>query len=210
EKNNTAFHEAGHALVARLLPGTDPIHKVTIIPRGRALGLTQQLPIDERHTYNKDYLINNIIVLMGGRAAEEIALNQITTGAGNDIERATKMARKMVCEWGMGKMGPVSFGKKEEHIFLGREMAQSRDFSESTAIEIDDEIKEIVRDAYVKAHKLVSENRKSLEDLSLALLEKESLNGIEVDKIIGIEPEGKKTDDNPERIEQNIDPKHKT
>ena len=202
EKKNTAFHEAGHALVARLLPGTDPIHKVTIIPRGRALGLTQQLPIDERHTYNKDYLINNIIVLMGGRAAEEIALNQITTGAGNDIERATKMARKMVCEWGMGKIGPVSFGKKEEHIFLGREMAQNRDFSEKTALEIDDEIKEIVHDAYVKAHKLVSENRKALNDLSQALLEKESLNGIEVDKIIDIKPEdgGDEIDDSPESV----------
>jgi cell division protease FtsH len=194
EKKNTAYHEAGHALVARLLPGTDPIHKVTIIPRGRALGLTQQLPIDERHTYNKDYLINNIIVLMGGRVAEELALNHITTGAGNDIERATEMARKMVCEWGMGRMGPVSFGKKEEHIFLGREMAQNRDFSEKTAIEIDDEIKEIVNAAYAEAMKLVGDNRKSLDNVALALLEKESLNGTEVDELIGITPVDKKTD----------------
>ena len=195
EKKNTAYHEAGHALVARLLPGTDPIHKVTIIPRGRALGLTQQLPIDERHTYNKDYLINNIIVLMGGRVAEELALNHITTGAGNDIERATEMARKMVCEWGMGRMGPVSFGKKEEHIFLGREMAQNRDFSEKTAIEIDDEIKEIVNNAYAEALKLVGDSRKALDNVALALLEKESLNGSEVDELIGITPVDKKTDD---------------
>ncbi|MBN2809121.1 MAG: ATP-dependent zinc metalloprotease FtsH [Deltaproteobacteria bacterium] len=188
EKLNTAFHEAGHTLVARFLPGTDPIHKVTIIPRGRALGLTQQLPVDERHTYNKEYLINNIIVLMGGRVAEEIALNHITTGAGNDIERATNMARKMVCEWGMGRMGPVSFGKKEEHIFLGREMSQNRDFSEKTAVEIDEEIKEIVHDAYRKAYQIVSENREGLEKLSKALLEKESLNGPDIDALIGIAP----------------------
>ena len=188
EKINTAFHEAGHALVARFLPDTDPIHKVTIIPRGRALGLTQQLPIDERHTYNKDYLINNIKVLMGGRAAEETALNDITTGAGNDIERATEIARKMVCEWGMGSMGPVSFGKKEEHIFLGREMSENRNFSEKTAVEIDDEIKEIVRDAYVAAKKLVTEHRQSLEDLANALLEKETVNGPEVDEIFGLKP----------------------
>jgi len=187
EKNNTAFHEAGHALVARFLPGTDPIHKVTIIPRGRALGLTQQLPIDERHTYNKDYLINNIRVLMGGRVAEELALNHITTGAGNDIERATEMARKMVCEWGMGKMGPVSFGKKEEHIFLGREMAENRNFSEQTAVEIDTEIKQIVHDAYAEAKKIVAEHRKELKDLANYLLDKESINGPEVDKILGIE-----------------------
>jgi len=194
EKINTAYHEAGHALVARLLPGTDPIHKVTIIPRGRALGLTQQLPIDERHTYNKDYLINNIIVLLGGRVAEEIALNHITTGAGNDIERATNLARKMVCEWGMGRMGPVSFGKKEEHIFLGREMAQNRDFSEKTAIEIDDEIKEIVHDAHAKALQLVTDNRQSLDKLAQKLLEKESINGIEVDEIIGLVQTGATTD----------------
>ncbi|MCD6292643.1 MAG: ATP-dependent zinc metalloprotease FtsH [Deltaproteobacteria bacterium] len=205
EKNNTAYHEAGHALIARLLPGTDPIHKVTIIPRGRALGLTQQLPIDERHTYNKEYLINNIIVLMGGRVAEELALNHITTGAGNDIERATEMARKMVCEWGMGHMGPVSFGKKEEHIFLGREMAQNRDFSEKTAIEIDDEIKEIVNAAYAEALKLVGNNRKSLDSLALALLEKESLNGTEVDKLIGILPADEKSDAEVQAVNKKSD-----
>jgi len=189
EKNITAYHEAGHAMVARFLPGTDPVHKVTIIPRGQALGLTQQLPIDERHTYDKDYLINNIKVLMGGRVAEEIALNNITTGAGNDIERATEIARKMVCEWGMGKMGPVSFGKKEEHIFLGREISEKRNFSEKTAIEIDDEIKEIVRDAHIAAKKLVSEHRRELKALAEALLERESINGSEIDKIIGLEVE---------------------
>ncbi len=204
EKNNTAYHEAGHALVARLLPGTDPIHKVTIIPRGRALGLTQQLPVDERHTYNKDYLINNIVVLMGGRVAEEIALNHITTGAGNDIERATNMARKMVCEWGMGRMGPVSFGKKEEHIFLGREMAQNREFSEKTAEEIDDEIKDIVHDAYSKAHQLVSKNREALDTLSKALLEKESLNGKEVDELIGLKSKTEETIDSGKSVDQEV------
>ena len=206
EKINTAYHEAGHALVARFLPGTDPIHKVTIIPRGRALGLTQQLPVDERHTYNKDYLVNNIRVLMGGRAAEELALNNITTGAGNDIERATEMARKMVCEWGMGRMGPVSFGKKEEHIFLGREMGESRNFSEKTAIEIDDEIKEIVRDAHVEAKKIVSEHRQELEALAAALLDRESVNGTEVDEILGIETKTEtKTEPEAESKNENSD-----
>ncbi len=195
EKKNTAFHEAGHALVARLLPGTDPIHKVTIIPRGRALGLTQQLPIDERHTYSKEYPHNSIAVLMGGRVAEETVLKHLTTGAGNDIERATEMARKMVCEWGMGKMGPVSFGKKEEHIFLGREMAQNRDFSEQTAIEIDTEIKEIVHNAYKQARTLLEEHREALEKIAAALLERESLSGAEIDELIGLERKDAVTND---------------
>ncbi|RLB71331.1 MAG: cell division protein FtsH [Deltaproteobacteria bacterium] len=190
EKKNTAYHEAGHTLVARFLPGTDPIHKVTIIPRGRALGLTQQLPIDERHSYYKDFLLNNIAVLMGGRAAEELVFNHLSTGAGNDIERATNLARKMICEWGMGKMGPVSFGKKEEHIFLGREMANAKDYSEKTAMEIDEEIKEIVYDSYAKALNILKEKRKELEKLASALLEKESLNSDEIDQILGL----KKTD----------------
>ncbi len=190
EKKNTAYHEAGHTLVARFLPGTDPIHKVTIIPRGRALGLTQQLPIDERHSYYKDFLLNNIAVLMGGRAAEELVFNHLSTGAGNDIERATNLARKMICEWGMGKMGPVSFGKKEEHIFLGREMANAKDYSEKTAMEIDEEIKEIVYDSYAKALNILKEKRKGLEKLASALLEKESLNSDEIDQILGL----KKTD----------------
>jgi cell division protease FtsH len=202
EKEITAYHEAGHAIVARLLPGTDPIHKVTIIPRGRALGLTQQLPIDERHTYNRDYLIKNIVVLMGGRVAEEVALDHLTTGAGNDIERATDLARKMVCEWGMGKMGPVCFGKKEEHIFLGREMAQNRDFSEQTAIEIDSEIKEIVKSAHDQATQLLTQHREALNDLAQALLERESLGGDEVDRIIGLERDDTPEDEKPAPAEE--------
>ncbi|MBN2233241.1 MAG: ATP-dependent zinc metalloprotease FtsH [Deltaproteobacteria bacterium] len=186
EKKNTAYHEAGHTLVARFLPGTDPIHKVTIIPRGRALGVTQQLPIDERHTYYKDYLLNTITVLMAGRAAEEIVFDHLSTGAGNDIERSTNLARKMVCEWGMGRMGPVSFGKKEEHIFLGREMAHAQDYSDKTAVEIDTEIKEIVRGAYEKARGLLSEHRDKLDELAVLLLEKETLNSDEVDAVLGL------------------------
>ncbi|MEA2109138.1 MAG: ATP-dependent zinc metalloprotease FtsH [Pseudomonadota bacterium] len=192
EKKNTAFHEAGHTLVARFLPGTDPIHKVTIIPRGRALGLTQQLPIDERHSYYKDFLLNNIAVLMGGRAAEELIFNHFSTGAGNDIERATNLARKMVCEWGMGKMGPVSFGKKEEHVFLGREMASAKDYSEKTATEIDNEVKEIVYNSYTKASDILKDKRKELDELASVLLEKESLNSDEIDLILGLKEEAAK------------------
>ncbi|MBI5586828.1 MAG: ATP-dependent metallopeptidase FtsH/Yme1/Tma family protein [Deltaproteobacteria bacterium] len=185
EKRNTAYHEAGHTLVARLIPGTDPIHKVSIIPRGMALGLTQQLPIDERHTYSKEYLINNISVLMGGRAAEELILKHMTTGAGNDIERATEIARKMVCEWGMSdKLGPLTFGKKEEHIFLGKEMTQRRDFSEETAVEIDTEIKGIVTGNYTRARKLIESNVGALHRLATALLEKEALDAVEIDRLI--------------------------
>jgi cell division protease FtsH len=185
EKKNTAYHEAGHTLVARLIPGTDPIHKVSIIPRGMALGLTQQLPIDERHTYDKEHLVNNISVLMGGRAAEELVLNHMTTGAGNDIERATAIARKMVCEWGMSdSIGPLTFGKKEEHIFLGKEISQSRDFSETTAIEIDTEIKKIVTENYRRAKGLLSENINALHRLAEVLLQKEVLDSGEIDDII--------------------------
>jgi cell division protease FtsH len=185
EKRNTAYHEAGHTLVARLIPGTDPIHKVSIIPRGMALGLTQQLPVDERYTHNREYLMNNIAVLMGGRIAEELVLKHMTTGAGNDIERATELARKMVCEWGMSdKLGPLTFGKKEEHIFLGKEIAQHRDFSEQTAMEIDSEIKSIVKENYARTRKLVEENIDSLHKLAGALLEKEALEGVEIDRII--------------------------
>ncbi|MGV1099503.1 ATP-dependent zinc metalloprotease FtsH [Thiovibrio sp. JS02] len=176
EKEITAYHEAGHALVARLLPGTDPIHKVTIIPRGRALGLTQQLPVDEKHTYSKSYLLNNLCILLGGRAAEEIVFGEITTGSGNDIERCTQMARKMVCEWGMSEtMGPLTFGKKEEQIFLGREIAQHRDYSETTAIRIDDEVKNIVLAANEKVHQLLAGHIEILKALAAALLEKETL-----------------------------------
>ena len=185
EKNNTAYHEAGHTLVARLIPGTDPIHKVSIIPRGMALGVTQQLPMDDRHTYNKEYLLNNIAVLMGGRAAEEIVLKHMTTGAGNDIERATELARSMVCEWGMSdKLGPLTFGKKEEHIFLGKDMGQSRDFSEQTALEIDSEIKRIVMDNYARAKGLLENRKDALHRIAEALLEKEILNAAEIDALI--------------------------
>jgi cell division protease FtsH len=185
EKQTTAYHEAGHALVARMIPGTDPIHKVTIIPRGRALGLTMQLPTDDRYTFPREYLYNNIAILMGGRAAEEIILNRITTGAGNDIERATDLARKMVCEWGMSeKMGPLTFGKKDEEIFLGREIATRRDYSESTAIDIDNEVKQMVMGNYERAKNILRENIKALRAIAEALLEKEVLDAPEIDKLI--------------------------
>ncbi len=185
EKRNTAYHEAGHTLVAKKLPGTDPIHKVTIIPRGRALGLTQQLPVDEKHTYPRNYLINNLAVLMGGRAAEELVLDDMTTGAGNDIERATVMARKMVCEWGMSDtLGPLTFGKKEEQIFLGREFAQHRDYSEETAVVIDKEITRLVHEAHETAKKILTEHNNALHALANALLDKETLESDAIDEII--------------------------
>lgn len=193
EKKNTAFHEAGHAIVAKLLPGTDPIHKVTIIPRGRALGITQQLPIDEKHTYPKEYLLNNLAILMGGRAAEEIALRHQTTGAGNDIERVTELARKMVCEWGMSeKMGPLTYGQKEEEIFLGREITRHKDYSEQTAQEIDMEVKRLVTESYEKANRLLIENFNALNRLANTLLEKEVLEGHEIDVIVSEELAKKK------------------
>ncbi len=185
ERRTTAFHEAGHALVAKMLPGTDPIHKVTIIPRGRALGLTMQLPIDDRYTYPKDFLYNNIAILMGGRAAEELMLNFMTTGAGNDIEKATDLARKMVCEWGMSeKLGPLTFGKKEQEIFLGREISQHRDYSEHTAIEIDNEVKRLVTENYERAKTIIRTNMKVLKAIAEALLEREVLEGAEIEQII--------------------------
>jgi cell division protease FtsH len=189
EKRITAYHEAGHALVARHLPGTDPIHKVTIIPRGRALGLTQQLPIDDRYTYNRDYLLNNITVALGGRAAEEIVLKEQTTGAGDDIDRATRLARKMVCDWGMSEaLGPVTFGKEEEQIFLGREISQHRDYSEQTAQVIDAEVKRIVLSAHDKAVALLTEHLDQLNILAAKLLEKEVLSGPEIDTLLGTGP----------------------
>lgn len=185
EKKNTAYHEAGHALVAKLTPGTDPLHKVSIIPRGRALGVTQQLPIDDKYTYSKDYLLNALMVLLGGRAAEEIALNHMTTGAGNDLERATNLARKMVTEWGMSeKLGPLTFGKKDEQIFLGREIAQHKDYSEKTAVEIDEEVKKIVTDAYNSAKSLLTKQRDLLELFAKTLLEKETMDITEIDALI--------------------------
>jgi cell division protease FtsH len=177
EKKLTAYHEAGHALVAMLIPGTDPIHKVTIIPRGMALGLTQQLPIDEKHTYPKHYLEDRIAILLGGRIAEDKIFNEVTTGAGNDLERATDMARKMVCEWGMSdKLGPLTFGKKEEQIFLGKEIGQQRNYSESTAVEIDNEIRRIVDENCEKATKLLADNLETLKRIAKNLLERETLD----------------------------------
>jgi cell division protease FtsH len=188
EKRNTAYHEAGHALVAAITPGTDPLHKVTIIPRGMALGLTMQLPIDDKHTYTKTYLEGTLTVLMGGRCAEEIFLGHITTGAGNDIERATDIARKMVCDWGMSSLGPLAFGKKEEAIFLGREIAQHRDYSEDTAIHIDQEVHSIVTAAYNNAHGILENNRETLERIALALLDREVLDATELKLLIENKP----------------------
>ncbi|MBU0673460.1 MAG: ATP-dependent zinc metalloprotease FtsH [Proteobacteria bacterium] len=185
EKGITAYHEAGHALVTRLLPDTDPLHKVTIVPRGQALGLTQSLPIDEKHTYPKTYLLNNIRILLGGRVAEQLIFNELTTGSGNDIERATDLARKMVCEWGMSeKMGPLTFGKKEEQIFLGREISQHRDYSETTAVEIDQEVKKMVIEANDHVVRLLSDNIDALKSLAEALLEKETLGPEDIDQAL--------------------------
>ena len=201
EKRLTAYHESGHALVAMLLPDTDPIHKVTIMPRGRALGLTQQLPTDEKHTYPKSFLLNNICILMGGRAAEEIVLETETTGAGNDIERASDLARKMVCSYGMSKeLGPLTFGKKEEQIFLGREFSQHRDYGENTAQTIDAEVRKIITDAYDRASGLISDNLSTMHDMATALLEKETLNSQDIEKIMAgaFKKKEEKTTGNPE------------
>jgi cell division protease FtsH len=180
EKRVTAYHEAGHALVAAKLPGSDPVHKVTIIPRGMALGVTMQLPIDDRHNYTKEYLKTDLAILMGGRIAEELFLNQMSTGAGNDIERATEMARKMVCEWGMSDLGPLTFGKKEEQIFLGREITQHRDYSEDTAIKIDGEVRKLVNNGYETAKNILQGNPDTLQKIAAALLEREVLDASEV------------------------------
>jgi len=184
EKKNTAYHEAGHALVAAKLPHSDPLHKVTIIPRGMALGVTMQLPIDDRHNYYKNYLETAIAILMGGRLAEELFLDSMSTGAGNDIERATEMARKMVCEWGMSDLGPLTFGKKEEQIFLGREIAQHRDYSEATAVKIDEEVQKLVKRGYDTAKELLSANRDVLVRIALALIEREVLDAQQIKMII--------------------------
>jgi len=184
EKKVTAYHEAGHAIVAALMPYADPLHKVTIIPRGMALGVTMQLPETDKHNYTLDYLNTQIAVMMGGRLAEEIFLNQMSTGAGNDIERATEMARKMVCEWGMSSLGPLTFGKKEEQIFLGRELSQHRDFSEETAREIDSEVRRLVNTGYEKAKSIILENRDAMVRIALALLEREVLDANELKLIL--------------------------
>ncbi len=185
EKKVTAYHESGHVLVAKFLPESDPVHKVTIIPRGRALGVTTYLPIDEKHTYSKEYLETMITYALGGRAAEKLVFNQLTTGAGNDIERATELARKMVCEWGMSdKMGPLAYGTKEEEIFLGREITRTKNFSESTQIEIDEEVKRIVTESMKRADKILKQNMDTLHRISNALLEREILDADEIDKLI--------------------------
>jgi cell division protease FtsH len=184
EKRTTAYHEAGHALVAKLLPGADPIHKVTIIPRGMALGLTQQLPLDEKYTYPREYLLNNLVILFGGRVAEELVLEQITTGAGNDIEKATDLVRRMVCEWGMSeKLGPMAFGKKKEEIFLGKDFTQKADCSKATATEIDAEVRRIIQESYQRAKDLLTTNLRLLHKVAEKLLEKEVLDGFEIDAI---------------------------
>jgi cell division protease FtsH len=169
EKRNTAYHEAGHALVAAVLPHADPLHKVTIIPRGMALGVTMQLPIDDKHSYNKDYLLAQMAILMAGRIADERYINQMTTGAGNDIERATDLARKMVCEWGMSELGPLSFGKKDEQIFLGREIAQHRDYSEETAHRIDEQVKKFVQGGYYTAGQIIEQHSEALVKIAESL-----------------------------------------
>jgi cell division protease FtsH len=184
EKKTTAVHEGGHALVAAFLPYADPLHKVTIIPRGLALGVTVSLPLDDKHTYRKEYLESQLAMMMGGRVAEEMFLNQMTTGAGNDLERATDLARRMVCEWGMSEMGPLTFGKKEEQIFLGREIAQHRDFSEETAQKIDREVRRFIDNAYQSARTILENNREPLQRISDALLVREVLDANEIKLLI--------------------------
>jgi cell division protease FtsH len=209
EKRNTAYHEAGHALVAAILPNADPLHKVSIIPRGMALGVTMQLPIDDKHSYSKDYLNDQLAILMAGRIAEEIHMNHMTTGAGNDIERATDLARKMVCEWGMSELGPLSFGKKEEQIFLGREIAQHRDYSEDTAIKIDQQVKKLVQTGYDRARTVIEEKSDALIRVAEMLLEREVLDGAEVNQIIEgipLSPRAPKPKDSEDHSQQVIRP----
>jgi cell division protease FtsH len=184
EKRVTAYHEAGHTMVGLKVPNADPVHKVTIIPRGMALGITQQLPEGDRHNFSQEYLLGQIAILMGGRIAEDTFLDSITTGASNDIERATELARAMVCEYGMSEMGPLTFGKKEEQIFLGREIAQHRDFSEDTAIKIDQQVKKIVTSQFERAKSIIEENRDTMIRLAECLLERESLDGVEIRRIV--------------------------
>ena len=202
EKKNTAYHEAGHALVAALVGNADPLHKVTIIPRGSALGLTMQLPLIDKHTYERGFLKGRLAILMGGRIAEELFLEHVTTGAGNDIEQATEMARQMVCEWGMSAMGPLTFGKKEEQIFLGREIAQHRDYSEATAIRIDAEVSKLVKTAYDRAKEIITENSDALVRIAKALLEREVIDGDEVSALV----EGRELPDVPRPAESEKEP----
>jgi cell division protease FtsH len=188
EKRVTAYHEAGHAMVAVLTAGADPLHKVTIIPRGTALGITQQLPVDDRHTYPKAYLDGQLAIMMGGRLAEELFLDTMTTGAENDIDQASELARKMVCQYGMSSLGPITFGKQEEHIFLARVIAQRRDYSESTAISIDDEVHKLIIEGYERARTILTGNREALIRIAESLLERESLNGTDIQMLIAGHP----------------------
>ncbi len=188
EKRNTAYHEAGHALVAYFLPDADPLHKVTIIPRGRALGVTMQLPEEDKYNYTKEYMLANITILLAGRAAEEIFLGSSTTGASNDMERTTSLARKMVCEWGMSDLGPLTFGKNEEQIFLGREISRHKDYSEKTAIKIDDEVRSIISTSDLKSREILKGYREALVRLAEALLEYETLDSSEITAVIQGEP----------------------
>lgn len=185
EKRITAYHEGGHALAARLLPGSDPVHKVTIIPRGRALGVTMQLPEEDRHGYSRSFLRNNLVVLLGGRVAEEIIFDDITTGASNDIERVTRMARKMVCEWGMSEaVGTLAIGETGEEVFIGREWVQNKNFSEDTARLVDSEVKRIVEDAHSRCRKLLEENLDALHRIAQALLDRETITGDDLDLLM--------------------------
>jgi cell division protease FtsH len=195
EKRITAYHESGHALLGMLLPNADPVHKMTIIPRGLSLGLTQSLPETEKHNLPRDYIVDQIILLMGGRVAEEIQFGKggITTGAQNDIERATLSARKMVCEWGMSdRLGPLQYGQKEEPIFIGKEIARHKDYSEKTSQMIDDEIRSIIEAAYKRAWDLITKHKRSLDKLAKKLLEKEALDGKEIQEILGIKKQGRR------------------
>jgi cell division protease FtsH len=212
EKRVTAYHEAGHTLVGLKVPSADPVHKVTIIPRGMALGVTQQLPEGDRHNYTQEYLLGQISILMGGRVAEETFLGSITTGASNDIEKATELARAMVCEYGMSELGPLTFGKKEEQIFLGREIAQHRDYSEETSIRIDSEVRKIVTEQYERATRIIRENRDTLVRLAEALLEHESLDGVQIRRIVAgltlddTEPSTVSSDEQPQVTEPSAKP----
>ena len=185
EKKLTAYHEAGHTLVTMKTKNADPLHKVTIIPRGRAMGITHQLPIDERHNYSKSYIVAKLDILLGGRAAEQLVFNELSTGAGNDIEQATKLARKMVTEWGMSEeLGPLTFGKKDEEVFLGREISRTRDFSESTAQQIDEEVKKIVHESEINAKTILKENREILDKIANHLLEYETLTKEDIETLM--------------------------
>jgi len=207
QRRTTAYHESGHALVAKLIPGTDPVHKVTIIPRGQAMGLTMQLPDEDRYNYERQEILNNIAILMGGRIAEQVFLDQMTTGAGNDIERATEMSRKMVTEWGMSeKLGPLTYGEKDEEVFLGREVTQHKNISETTIQEIDAEVRAIIETQYKRARQLVEDNRDTLERMAQALLQWETLDANQINDIMAGQdprppkgPEGGGPTPNPEQ-----------